>query len=152
MYKDLYGKPFKPDWMVRRPLQSLLLSYTAENSQKTFEANIERETEKDVHHNMSTLFVQLTQVLMSRIVVSLESQGQYSLRTSGGILLASPTIRTKVTLGNRSFQVATPKLWNALARQLRDNTHLPIFIRHLETPLSSLLTITWIFTRYISIF
>ena len=50
MYKDLYGKPFKPDWMVRRPLQSLLLSYTAENSQKTFEANIERETEKDVHH------------------------------------------------------------------------------------------------------
>ena len=64
MYKDLYGKPFKPDWMVRRPLQSLLLSYTAENSQKTFEANIERETEKVVHHNMSTLFVQLTQVLM----------------------------------------------------------------------------------------
>ena len=126
--------------------------YTAENSQKTFEANIERETEKDVHHNMSTLFVQLTKVLMSRIVVSLESQGQYSLRTSGGILLASPTIRTKVTLGNRSFQVATPKLWNALARQLRDNTHLPIFIRHLETHLSSLLIITWIFTRYISIF
>ena len=50
--------------------------------QKTFEANIEGETEKDVHHNMSTLFLQLTQVLTSRIVVSLESQGQYSLRTS----------------------------------------------------------------------
>ena len=139
-------------WMVRRPLQSLLLSYTAENSQKTFEANTESETEKGVHHNMSTLFVQLTQVLMSRIVFTLESQGQYSLRTSGGILLASPTIRTKVTIDNRSFQVATPKLWNALPRQLRDNPHLPIFIRHLETHLSSLLIITWIFTRYISIF
>ena len=200
MYKDLYGKPFKPDWMVKVVflIQILLIfggrcnryswatrlkihrfpnfnnyalsaqanqifqkrtvfvfteSWSRDQlMQKTFEANIERETEKDVHRNMSTLFVQLTQVLMSRIVVSLESQGQYSLRTSGGILLASPTIRTKVTLGNRSFQVATPKLWNALPRQLRDNPHLPIFIRHLETHLSSLLIITWIFTRYISIF
>ena len=33
-----------------------------------FEANIERDTEKEVERNMSTLFVQLTQVLMSQIV------------------------------------------------------------------------------------
>ena len=39
-----------------------------------FEANIERNREKDVEHkehNMSTLLLQLTQVLMSRIAVAL---------------------------------------------------------------------------------
>ena len=48
----------------------------------------------------------------------LKSQGAYNLRSSGGILLASPAFRTKVTLGDRSFQVAVPKLWNALQRGL----------------------------------
>ena len=38
-----------------------------------FEANIERDREKEVEHNMSTLFLQLTQVLTSRIV-ALHSQ------------------------------------------------------------------------------
>ena len=41
-------------------------------------------------------------------LVSLKSQGAYNLRSSGGILLASPTFRTKVTLGDWSFQVAAP--------------------------------------------
>ena len=41
-------------------------------------------------------------------LVSLKSQGTYNLRSSGGILLASSTFRTKVTLGDRSFQVAEP--------------------------------------------
>ena len=48
----------------------------------------------------------------------LKSQGAFNLRSSGGILLASPTFRTKATLGDRSFQVAAPKLWNALPREL----------------------------------
>ena len=36
-----------------------------------FEANIERDSEKGVEQNMSTLFLQLTQVLMSRIVATI---------------------------------------------------------------------------------
>ena len=36
-----------------------------------FEVNIERDGEKGVEQNMSTLFLQLTQVLMSRIVVTI---------------------------------------------------------------------------------
>ena len=36
-----------------------------------FEANIERDREKGVEQNMSTLFLQLTQVLMSRIVATI---------------------------------------------------------------------------------
>ena len=34
-----------------------------------FEANIERESKKEIKYNMSTLFLQLTQVLMSRIAI-----------------------------------------------------------------------------------
>lgn len=50
----------------------------------------------------------------------LKSQGAYNLRSSGGIfnLLESPAFRTKATLGDRSFQVAVPKLWNDLQRGL----------------------------------
>ena len=54
----------------------------------------------------------------------LKSQGAYNLRSSGGILLASPTFRTKATLGDRSFQVAVPKLRNALPRELREIPYL----------------------------
>ena len=39
-------------------------------------------------------------------LVSLKSQGTYNLSSSGGILLASSTFRSKVTLSDRSFQVA----------------------------------------------
>ena len=60
-------------------------------------------------------------------LVSLKSQGTYNLRSSCGILLASSTFRTKVTLGDRSFQVAVPKLWNALLRELYDIPNLHTF-------------------------
>ena len=59
--------------------------------------------------------------------VSLKSQGAYNLRSSGGILLASSTLRTKVPLGDRSFPVAGPKLWNALQRELQDIPNLHTF-------------------------
>ena len=47
-------------------------------------------------------------------LVSSKSQGAYNLRQSGGILLASPTFRTKVTLSDMSFQVVAPKLWHGI--------------------------------------
>ena len=53
-------------------------------------------------------------------------------RLSGGILLPLPTFRTKVTLGDRSFQVAVPKLWNALPRELCDILYLHTFKHHLK--------------------
>ena len=66
-------------------------------------------------------------------LVSLKLQGAYNLRSSGEILLASSTFRTKVTLGDRSFQVAAPKLWNALPRELRDIPDLHTFKSNLKT-------------------
>ena len=65
-------------------------------------------------------------------LVSLKSQGTYYLRLSGGILLPLPTFRTKVTLGDRSFQVAAPKLWNALPLELWDIPYLYTFKHHLK--------------------
>ena len=52
---------------------------------------------------------------------------------TGGISLASSTFRTKVTLGNRSFQVAAPKLWNALPHELREIPNLHTFKSNLKT-------------------
>ena len=70
-----------------------------------------------------------------RKLVSLKSQGAYNLRSCGGILLALPTFRTKVTLGDRSSQVAAPKLWNALQRELREIPDLHTFKSHFKTHL-----------------
>ena len=65
--------------------------------------------------------------------VPLKSQGAYNLKSSGGILIASPTFRTKVTPDDRSFQVAAPKLWNALPSELRDIPNLHTFKSNLKT-------------------
>ena len=43
--------------------------------------------------------------------------------------------RSRVTLGDRSFQVAAPALWNVLPREIRSITDLGIFKCHLKTHL-----------------
>ena len=43
------------------------------------------------------------------------------------------TARALFTLGDRSFQVAVPKLWNALLRELCDIPNLPTFKSNLKT-------------------
>mgnify|MGYP000683541176 CR=1 FL=1 len=65
----------------------------------------------------------------------LKSQGAYNLRSSGGIfnLLASPAFRTKATLGDRSFQVAVPKLWNDLPFETKLSSSVAMFKSHLKT-------------------
>ena len=71
-----------------------------------------------------------------RELVSIKRPGNYNLRSSSdGLLLATPTCRSRVTLGDRSFQVAAPALWNVLPREIRSITHLGIFKRHLKTHL-----------------
>ena len=60
-------------------------------------------------------------------LVSLKLQGEYNLRSSGGILLASPTFRTEVTLDDRSVQEAAPKFWNVLPGELCNISFLQTF-------------------------
>ena len=50
-----------------------------------------------------------------RELLSIKRPENYNLRSSSyGLLLATPTYRSRVTLGDRSFQVAAPALWNRI--------------------------------------
>ena len=62
-----------------------------------------------------------------------KSHGAYNLRSSRAVLLDAPSIRTKVTLGDRAFQVAAPKLWNSLPSELRLINNIDTLKRHLKT-------------------
>ena len=69
-----------------------------------------------------------------RELVSIKRSGNYNLRSSlDGLLLATPTYRSRVTLGDRSFQVAAPALWNVLPREIRSITDLGIFFTSILT-------------------
>ena len=85
-------------------------------------------------------------------LVSLKSQGTYNLRSSGAILLASSTFRTKVTLGDRSFQEAEPQLWKTLPRELCNIPNLRTFKSNLKTYLFKFAYGSINFNCYISIF
>ena len=71
-----------------------------------------------------------------RELVSIKRSGNYNLRfSSDGLLLATPTYRSRFTLGDRSFHVAAPALWNVLPREIRSITDLGIFKCRLTTHL-----------------
>ena len=71
-----------------------------------------------------------------RELVSVKRPENYNLRSSSDdLLLATPTCRSNITLGERSFQVAAPALWNVLPREIRSITDLGIFKCHLKTHL-----------------
>jgi hypothetical protein len=57
----------------------------------------------------------------------------YNLRSSDSLLLKNPSFKSSSTLGDRSFQVAAPILWNALPGDIRDITNLDSFKRSLKT-------------------
>ena len=71
-----------------------------------------------------------------REFVSIKRSGNYNLRSSSdGLLLATQTYRSRVTLGDKSFQVAAPALWNVLPCEICSIPDLGIFKRHLKTHL-----------------
>ena len=66
-------------------------------------------------------------------LVQVKSQGAYNLRPSRPASLDAPSLRTKVTLGDRASQVTVPKLWNSLPSELRFINNIDIFKHHLKT-------------------
>ena len=69
-------------------------------------------------------------------LISVKSNSSYNLRSSSaGILLAFPSRKTKRTLGDRSFSVAAPTLWNKRPRELRDLEDFNSFKQKLKTHL-----------------
>ena len=69
-------------------------------------------------------------------LIFVKPNSSYNLRSSSaGILLAFPARKTKRTLGDRSFSVAAPTLWNELPRELRDLEDFKSFKQKLKTHL-----------------
>ena len=67
-------------------------------------------------------------------LISLKPQSCYNLRSScDTLLLKQPSFKSKVTLGDRSFTCAAPKLWNALPFEVRDSKSLDVFKSKLKT-------------------
>ena len=44
---------------------------------------------------------------------------RYNSRSCNKLLSETPLVKTKKTLGDKSFQVATPSLWNTLLSEIR---------------------------------
>ena len=90
---------------------------------------------KSFNKAISYLFVKLLFGYLRELVLIKRSKN-YNLRSSSdGLLLGMPTYRSRVTLGDRSFQVAAPALWNVLPREIHSITDLGIFKRYLKTHL-----------------
>ena len=68
----------------------------------------------------------------------------YNLRSSGSLLLSMPAVRSKNTLGDRSFMVAAPTLWNSLPKELRATTNVNSFKAQIN-----LLVINFVFSSYL---
>ena len=62
-------------------------------------------------------------------LVRLKEKCKYQLRSSEELLLQLPMGKTKKTLGDRSFQIAAPALWNSLPASIRDIDNFLFFKR-----------------------
>ena len=68
-------------------------------------------------------------------LITLKTVSRYSLRSSGEVLLQLPRIKTLRTLGDRSFTVAAPALWNNLPNAVRCAQSVQSFKDRLKTHL-----------------
>ena len=70
-------------------------------------------------------------------LISLKPQSCYNLRSSSDTLLLNkqPSFKSIVTLDDRSFTCAAPKLWNALLFEVIESKSLDIFKSKLKTHL-----------------
>ena len=69
-------------------------------------------------------------------LISIKSPPRYNLRSScDSLILSCPKKLSKVTLGDRSFTYAAPKLWNALPLDIRSESTVAGFKSKLKTHL-----------------
>ena len=66
-------------------------------------------------------------------LIKFKVASRYNLRSSSERLLEQPRIKTPVTLGDRSFEVAAPTLWNSLPVEVRNASDVQLFKRMLKT-------------------
>ena len=61
------------------------------------------------------------------------SLSRYSLRSTNSLMLNYPALKSRKTLGGRSFSVAAPKLWNELPSDIRDLNSINKFKMAIKT-------------------
>jgi len=66
-------------------------------------------------------------------LITLKRPSRYNLRSTGELLLQHPGYKSLRTLGDRSFQVAAPSLWNNLPHEIRHADSLSSFKKLLKT-------------------
>ena len=68
-------------------------------------------------------------------IITVKPKSHYSLRSNSELLLQKPRLKTLKTLGNRSFALAAPTLWNGLPVEIRHAESVSSFKRLLKTHL-----------------
>ena len=72
---------------------------------------------------------------ISELVSLKDTGGRYYLRSNDGKLLNIPSCKSLSTLGDRSFYMAAPKLWNDLPLFIRNISSVNAFKKALKTHL-----------------
>ena len=72
------------------------------------------------------------------LTIKSDSSSKYNLRSRNKCLLEIPRIRSYKKLGDRSFSIAAPKIWNALPEHIRLATTIDSFKEQLKTHLFKL--------------
>ena len=77
----------------------------------------------------------LTLPYISQLISVKDTSGEYSLRSNNSILLNFPTSKSVTMLGDQSFYMAAPKLWNDLPLFIRNISSVNSFKKSLKTHL-----------------
>lgn len=76
----------------------------------------------------------LAPIYLSKLLTLKSPTQSYRLRSSHDTMLLSlPPCKTKVTLGDRAFVSAAPKLWNSLPATIRHASSINVFKNNLKT-------------------
>ena len=66
-------------------------------------------------------------------LIKVKSTTRYNLRSDGDMLLEDYSARSKKTLGDRTFKVAAPRIWNILPKDIRKQDNYYTFKKQLKT-------------------
>ena len=66
-------------------------------------------------------------------LIKVKSTTRYNLRSDGEMLLEDYSARSKKTLGDRTFKVAAPRIWNILPKDIRKQDNYYAFKKQLKT-------------------
>ena len=66
-------------------------------------------------------------------LITVKPLSRYNLRSDGELFLQRPTIKSSATLGDRSFALTAPTLWNELPTEIRHANSILTFKKLLKT-------------------